>query len=153
MELIQHNLPETLMVLGIAALIIETVVLGFSTFVLLFLGASLLITGLVMSVGILPETWLAALWSNALVTSLLAIALWKPLRTMQNKVETTEVDNDFGKQQFVLEDEVDIQGKTAYTYSGVKWKLKSQQPISAGTLVNVVKTEVGVMWVEEHLSK
>lgn len=37
MDFITQNLPQTLMVLGIVALIIEVAVLGLSTFILLFL--------------------------------------------------------------------------------------------------------------------
>ena len=40
MNLILDNVPQSLMILGILALIIEIAVLGFSTFVLLFLGIS-----------------------------------------------------------------------------------------------------------------
>ena len=80
------NMAEILMVAGLAALIIEVAVLGFATFVLLFLGASLLITGLAMTVGLLDTTLVTALWSNALLTTVLALGLWKPLRRMQNNV-------------------------------------------------------------------
>lgn len=142
------NMAEILMVVGLAALIIEVAVLGFATFVLLFLGASLLITGLAMNFGLLDTTLVTALWSNALLTTVLALGLWKPLRRMQNNVESKDVNSDFATDTFILEVDVDIQGNTTRAYSGVQWKLKSQQPISAGTLVKVVKTEVGVMWVE-----
>lgn len=142
------NMAEILMVAGLAALIIEVAVLGFATFVLLFLGASLLITGLAMTVGLLDTTLVTALWSNALLTTVLALGLWKPLRRMQNNVESKEVNSDFATETFILEVDVDIQGNTTRAYSGVQWKLKSQQPIAAGTLVKVIKTEVGVMWVE-----
>lgn len=142
------NMAEILMVVGLAALIIEIAVLGFATFVLLFLGASLLITGLAMNFGLLDTTLVTALWSNALLTTVLALGLWKPLRRMQNNVESKEVNSDFATDTFILEVDVDIQGNTTRAYSGVQWKLKSQQPIATGTLVKVIKTEVGVMWVE-----
>ncbi|GGY47723.1 hypothetical protein GCM10011297_20700 [Bacterioplanes sanyensis] len=145
--LLQH-LPEGLMVLGLAALITEVVMLGFATFILLFFGLSLLITGFLMQLGVLPADWVTALWSNVLLTSLLGVALWKPLRRLQNKTDTKPVRNDFAEQSFILEQDVDQRGLTTHKYSGVKWKLKSQQPIAAGTLVKVVRTEVGVLWVE-----
>ena len=143
-----ENIAEILMILGIAALIIEVAVLGFSTFVLFFLGISLLLTGIAMNFGLLEATLMTALWSNTLLTGVLAVSLWKPLSRMQNKVGSKEVDNDFAADTFVLESDVDMQGKTTRAYSGVQWKLKSQQPIPSGTVVKVVKTEVGVMWVE-----
>jgi membrane protein implicated in regulation of membrane protease activity len=67
---------------------------------------------------------------------------------MQSKVEVQDIESDFAQETFVLADDVDSSGGTRHIYSGVPWKLKSQQPISAGTTVKVVKTEVGVMWVE-----
>lgn len=143
-----HELSNILLIAGIAILIIEAVILGFSTFVLLFLGLSLVLTGVGMKAGILDATYVTALWSNSLVTSVLAFTLWKPLRNMQSKVEVQDIESDFAQETFVLADDVDSSGGTRHIYSGVPWKLKSQQPISAGTTVKVVKTEVGVMWVE-----
>lgn len=149
MDVLLSHLPEALMVAGMLSLIIEVAVLGFSTFILLFLGISLLFVGMTMSLGWLPATWVAALWSNALLTAVLALALWKPLRAMQNKTGSKHIHNDFAEQTFVLNAPVDINGHTMHRYSGVEWKLKSEQPISAGAHVAVIKTEVGVMWVAE----
>ena len=77
MEFITQNLPQTLMVLGVLALIIEVAVLGLSTFILLFFGLSLFITGLLMSMGILADSMTTALWSNTLITAAISILLWK----------------------------------------------------------------------------
>ncbi|MEL0653558.1 NfeD family protein [Pseudoalteromonas issachenkonii] len=147
MDFITQNLPQTLMVLGIVALIIEVAVLGLSTFILLFFGLSLFLTGLLMSFGILPDSLTTALWSNTVVTAGLAIALWKPLKKMQNRVDKKQVNSDFAELTFVLTSDVTEQGLTTHQYSGISWKLKSKQPIIAGTEVLVTKKEVGVMWV------
>lgn len=147
MEVVLQNLPKVLMVAGIAALIIEVAVLGFATFILLFFGASLLITGLAMSLGILPATGTVALWSTTALTAVLALVLWKPLKNMQNEVEEEGIHGDFARQQFVLDEDVDSSGKSVYVYSGIQWKLKSYEPISRGTLVEVTKVDVGVLWV------
>ncbi|MGO3645075.1 MAG: NfeD family protein, partial [Pseudoalteromonas sp.] len=61
--------------------------------------------------------------------------------------DTKEVHSDFAQLSFVLSADVDEQGLTTHSYSGINWQLKSNQPISAGTEVTVVKKEVGVMWV------
>ena len=148
MDFITQNLPQTLMVLGIVALIIEVAVLGLSTFILLFFGLSLFLTGLLMSFGILPDSLATALWSNAVVTAGLAVALWKPLKQMQNRVDKKQVNSDFAELTFVLTSDVTEQGLTTHQYSGISWKLKSEQPIIAGTEVVVTKKEVGVMWVK-----
>ncbi|HDY90528.1 MAG TPA: NfeD family protein [Pseudoalteromonas sp.] len=147
MDFITQNLPQTLMVLGIVALIIEVAVLGLSTFILLFFGLSLFLTGLLMSFGILPDSLTTALWSNTVVTAGLAVALWKPLKQMQNRVDKKQVNSDFAELTFVLTSDVTEQGLTTHQYSGISWKLKSEQPIIAGTEVVVTKKEVGVMWV------
>ncbi|MBH0050516.1 NfeD family protein [Pseudoalteromonas sp. SWYJZ19] len=148
MDFITQNLPQTLMVLGIVALIIEVAVLGLSTFILLFFGLSLFLTGLLMSFGILPDSLTTALWSNAIVTAGLAVVLWKPLKQMQNRVDKKQVNSDFAELTFVLTSDVTEQGLTTHQYSGISWKLKSEQPISDGTEVLVTKKEVGVMWVK-----
>lgn len=148
MTLITNNLPETLMILGVLALIIEVAVLGMSTFILLFLGMSLFASGLMMSFNLLDDSLTTALWSNTLITAGFALFLWKPLKRMQNQVDNKGVQSDFAELDFVLADDVDESGHTMHLYSGISWKLKSKQPLPAGTHVKVVKKEVGTMWVE-----
>ncbi|MGO2293772.1 MAG: NfeD family protein [Pseudoalteromonas sp.] len=147
MEFIIDNLAQSLMILGILALIIEVAVLGMSTFILLFLGMSLFATGLMMNFSLLEESLTTALWSNIVATTALTLLLWQPLKRMQEHTDTKEVHSDFAQLSFVLSADVDEQGLTTHSYSGINWQLKSNQPISAGTEVTVVKKEVGVMWV------
>ena len=47
----------------------------------------------------------------------------------------------------MLEADVDARGLSGHRYSGVDWKLKSQEAIPAGTLVQVERADVGVLWV------
>lgn len=148
MTLITNNLPETLMILGVLALIIEVAVLGMSTFILLFLGMSLFASGLMMHFTLLDDSLTTALWSNTLITAGFALFLWKPLKRMQNNVDRTGVHSDFADLDFVLESDVNENGLTTYFYSGISWKLKSKQPLMAGTHVKVIKKDVGTMWVE-----
>jgi hypothetical protein len=54
MNWISNNLPESLIMAGLALLLIEVVVLGFSTFVLFFVGLAALVAGGLMAVGVLP---------------------------------------------------------------------------------------------------
>lgn len=148
MEFLLNNLAESLMVMGALALIIEITVLGFATFVLFFLGLSLLITGGCMMLDILPATGSVAFWSNALVTAGLSLLLWQPLKKMQSKSDNKRVRSDFNEHHFTLAENVDDQGLTQYQYSGISWKLKSQIPLTAGTRVRIAHSEVGVLWVE-----
>lgn len=149
MSFLSTHLAETLMVTGLVLLSVEMLVLGFSTFILLFLGLSFILTGMAMSMDILPASMTTALWSNSLITALLALLLWRPLKQMQkSKNQPKDVASDFQAHRFVLEQDVDLQGSSTYFYSGIEWKLKSQTPISAGTQVQVSKADVGVLWVK-----
>lgn len=148
MEWLAHNFAPLLLGVGLVLLILDMVVFGFATFILTFLGLSFLLTGLAMWLGLLPATFAAALWSNAVLTAVLAAVLWRPLQKLQNTPDRTSVHHDFADQQFLLADEVDDRGLTQYYFSGVHWKLKSRQPISKNTLVRVVKVDVGVLWVQ-----
>ena len=149
MDLILDNLALTLMITGVVLLITEVVIIGFATFVLFFLGLSLILTGISMQVGILPESVKAAFWANTVLASFLAALFWKPLKNMQKPNDNAKGPINTYDHQFVLEEDVDIHGNSEHRYSGVMWKLKSQSPLTKGTFVKVVKTEVGVLWVEE----
>lgn len=142
-------LPQMLLGIGVLLMVIDVIVMGFTTFVLTIFAGALILSGTIMWAGFIPATLASALVSNILLTSALAALLWKPLKKLQNQTETTDVSNDFTNLTFNLEDDVDINGSSSYKYSGINWKLKSVNPILAGTTVCVVKTEVGVMWIEE----
>jgi len=148
MDFIAQNLSESLIIAGIALLIIEVAILGFATFVLFFMGCSMVITGVLMLIGALDATYVTAFWSNAIVTGILAALLWKPLKkSQQNSGKDKETATTINH-QFVLENDSDSQGLSHHQYSGIQWKVKSQQPITKGTLVKVVKADVGALWVE-----
>lgn len=147
MDYIAQNLSESLIIAGIALLIIEVAILGFATFVLFFMGCSMIITGVLMLIGVLDATYITAFWSNALVTAILAALLWKPLKKSQQNSDADKETPTTIDHQFVLEDDADAQGLTHHQYSGIQWKVKSQQPLTKGTLVKVVRAEVGALWV------
>ncbi|CAH9052489.1 hypothetical protein PSECIP111854_00980 [Pseudoalteromonas sp. CIP111854] len=148
MDLILNNLPQTLIIVGIFALIIEVAVLGFATFFLLFLGLSLVLSGTMMYAGLLANDWMTALWVNAILTFVLALVLWKPLKRLQQSSNDEEISNDFADIDFILSDDLNDNNQVFHAYSGIQWQLKSDQPLSKGTRVKVVKKEVGVMWVK-----
>ena len=86
MNWISNNLAEILIMAGLALLVIEVVVLGFSTFVLFFVGLAAVAAGGLMTVGVIPESMLSALSSVGILTALLAVLLWRPLKSMQGNV-------------------------------------------------------------------
>ena len=82
MEYILSHLPQTLIVVGLILLAIEVMVLGFSTFVLFFIGLGTIMTGALMAVGLLPETLLMALLAFLLASIV-------DVQKMQMEIEMT----------------------------------------------------------------
>ncbi|MEC8444448.1 MAG: NfeD family protein [Pseudomonadota bacterium] len=145
------DLSTWLLIAGLALLAVEIILLGMGTFVLLFLGLGLLLSGVLMLLGLIPETMAAAIWSVSLASVFVTLVLWKPLRRMQ----TTEVappsgnSGDFANDlEFELDADIDKDGGTQVRYSGIDWTLRSVQPLIQGTRVRVVRKEVGAFWVE-----
>ncbi|MGY5451341.1 NfeD family protein [Agarivorans sp. MS3-6] len=147
-ELFTNYIPQTLVTLGIILLTIEVVLIGFATFILFFVGLSLVLTGSLVWLEILPDSWNAILLANAIATSVIAAVLWKPMRKLQNHSDTKKVTSDFDGHRFFCKQDIDKRGQTSYKHSGISWVLKSDMPIAADTEVEVVKVEVGTFWVK-----
>ncbi|MGS2721166.1 NfeD family protein [Paraglaciecola aestuariivivens] len=144
MDWIVNNLAETLLVVGLLLLVVEIVVLGFSTFVLFFVGCAAVLTSALLYLTWLPNTLVAACLSTAIITAILAIFFWKPLKNMQSKVDDKSAKGDLVGHQFILTEEVSPSSQPIYRYSGIDWKLQSDQTIAAGSKVEVIQAEVGV---------
>jgi membrane protein implicated in regulation of membrane protease activity len=138
-----NNLTESLLILGIVLLAIEIVVLGFSSFVLFFVGCAAVATSGLLYVGIIPDTMLAAMFSTGLLTALSAFLLWKPLKSMQANVDTTKVKSDLVGHRFILVEDVAPELTPKYHYSGIDWKLITTDNLVAGTRVEVIQVDVG----------
>ncbi|MGJ8694064.1 MAG: NfeD family protein [Thalassotalea sp.] len=146
-EFLSNYLAESLIVIGLILLTTEVLILSFSTFILFFVGISLIITGTAVWIEILPATWTSILVANAILSTVLTVALWQPLKRIQNKTEKNTVKNDFIGITFFVEQAIDRQGNYQHKYSGITWQVKSEQPIPANTEVKVVKADVGTLWV------
>lgn len=143
MSWFSENLAETLLILGLILLGIEILVLGFSTFVLFFVGISAVTTaGLIYSDAI-PNTWLSALSALAVTTCLSALLLWKSLKNFQSKVDNTRAASDLVGYRFILVDDISSDTNAIHHYSGIAWKLRSKEPIKSGTWVEVTQADVG----------
>ena len=148
MEWLANNLPTLLIALGIALLAVEVAVLGFSVFILFFIGLACIVTGLLMLAGILSGTLIAAFGSVAVLSLLFAFALWKPLMRAQNSGRNKgQVKGDFIGHRFFLDQDVSERNHGSYRLSGVDWKVRSETPLVAGTEVEVVRVEVGELTV------
>lgn len=143
-----NNLAESLLIFGILMLVIEIAVLGFSTFVLFFVGCAALVSAGLLYVGIIPDTLLAALLSTGVLTAVSAVLLWKPLKNMQTQVDTTKAKGDLVGHSFILVEDVAPELTPVYHYSGIDWKLVASEHLVSGTKVEVVEADVGVFHIK-----
>ena len=152
MNWINDNLSESLIIAGLTLLVIEVLVLGFSTFVLFFVGLAAVVAGGLMAFGVVPDSMLSALSSLGVLTALLTMLLWRPLKSMQGKVESKGVASDLVGHSFILTESVSMSKNPAYRYSGIEWNLWSEQELSAGTFVEVTGVAVGKFIIQAKMS-
>lgn len=148
MEFITNNAGELLITLGLVLLIIEAALLGFSTFILTFVGLATVVTGILVYAGSLPVQLMLILLTTAICTTVFALILWKPLKRFQDRKDTHNVKNDFIGMEFVITESIDVGSSTMHKLSGIQWQVKSKEAIPAGASVAVVNTEVGILWVK-----
>lgn len=142
-----ENFHTLLIVLGFGLLALEVAVFGFSVFILFFVGLACIVTGALVGLGVLPGSVVAACAAVAFFSVVFAVTLWQPLKKMQNSAAPHDVQNDFIGHSFVLAGDVSATQLSSHRHSGVDWKVRAIAPIAAGTLVQVVKVEVGVLTV------
>ncbi|MGB3724948.1 MAG: NfeD family protein [Glaciecola sp.] len=146
------NLIETVLIIGLVLLIIEILVLGFSTFFLFFAGLAAVATSVIMWLGILPETFIYAIFSIACFTAFFALTLWKKLAAIQGDVDHTRATSDLIGHSFVLPVNIVAAApdseKPDYQFSGLSWKLSSMEDLNQGDLVEVIQVDVGMLTVQ-----
>lgn len=152
MEWFANNLIETILIVGVVLLIVEIVVLGFSTFFLFFAGLAAIATALIMWIGLIPETFLWSLIAISVFTIVFTVLLWKRLSNLQKNVDHKRADSDLVGHTFVLSQDVEatlpMEQKPQYQYSGISWYLNSHENLSKGTLVVVVQADVGSLLIK-----
>ena len=150
--IVSHQ-SEFWLVFGFVMLSIE-VVTGFTTGVFLFAGLGALTTGLLMSFGVLPETWVAGISSTGISTGIITALLWKPLKNLQgNRPRQKDNSSDLIGHSFVLDSDITMLNPGSTLYSGITWKVEIDNKagvdnIDAGQRVVVASVEVGVFKVK-----
>ena len=150
--IVSHQ-SEFWLVLGFVMLSIE-IVTGFSTGVFLFAGLGALTTGVLMSFGVLDETWVAGISSTGISTGIITALLWKPLKKLQgNRPLEKDNSSDLIGHLFVLDSDIATLNPGSTFYSGITWKVEIDHEagvdnIDAGQRVVVTSVEVGVFKVK-----
>jgi membrane protein implicated in regulation of membrane protease activity len=152
MDIFIQNLAQALLILGLVLLVVEVLVLGFSTFFMFFIGLGFIVTALFFFSDVFEPTMVNALISISIVSGLSAVLLWQPLKKMQNSVGNKKVDSDIIGYQFELEEELLKGSILKHQFSGVSWKVSSDQNIERGETVEVTEVGVGKMKVKRALS-
>ena len=151
-EYINNHIPGFWIALGFALMAAEVLLFGFTTIIFLFAGLGALTSGLLMMVGVLPETWIAGTACFGIATGVFGLLLWKPLQKMQNAKPQKEQSSDFDGLEFVLLSDISTTSPGKYRYSGVDWKVEidsgsGTDRLNKGERVVVVSTRVGVFQV------
>jgi membrane protein implicated in regulation of membrane protease activity len=152
-EYILNHQAECWFMFGFLMLALE-VVTGLTTGIFLFGGLGALATGLLMSVGVLPETWIAGVSSTGISSGIIALILWKPLKKLQGtRPAGKDNSSDLVGHEFVLESNIATSEPGATQYSGITWKVEIDteagvDTIEAGETVAVTSVEVGVFKVK-----
>lgn len=142
------DMAQALMIIGIALAVLDMLAFGFATLFLTVLGIALFLTGGMVSLGWLAASWPPVLISIAVLSAVLTWILWAPLKRLQNKDSQPQpAHSDLTEHSFVLEQDISPATPGKYHYSGIDWNIESESEISAGTRVQVVEVQVGVMKV------
>jgi len=151
-EYIHLHQAEFWLVLGFMFLVVE-VVTGFTSGIFLFSGLGALCSGALMYFGAIPTTWLAGVAATGIASGVVTIALWKPLKRLQDGSEI-EKDNssDLVGYEFNLSSDISRTVNGTVAYSGITWRVeidpKSQiETLTAGQRVRVSSVEVGLFKV------
>lgn len=156
MEYISNNFPGFWIALGFALLAMEVLVFGFSTIILLFAGIGAIATGLLMTVGVLAETWTAGLSCFGIATGISSALLWQPMKRLQNgSVSKSGLSSDFIGIDFILNEDVSVTKPGKHPYSGVEWRVEidknsEQDSFVKGDRVEVTSVDAGVFRVKKY---
>lgn len=152
-DYINTHQAEFWLMLGFALLAVE-VLTGFTTGVFLFSGLGAIATGLLMTSGLLPESWLTGIASLGISSGLITAILWKPLKKLQgDKQIQKDNSSDIVGYVFTLSQSINRQQPGSTSYSGLTWKVvlddnTEVSSVDAGQQVYVSSVEVGTFKVK-----
>ncbi len=154
-EFFSLNQASLWITLGISAMIIDLLIFGFSTLVLLFLGIGGIVTGIAMALGVIPENAIAGFACMGITSGIVGALLWSPMKNLQSGDKPKSGhSSDFLGLRFQLDADLTADSNIHYRYSGVDWVLKlapdsERIAIPKGSTVIVVALSPGIFMVKE----
>lgn len=149
MDYVTNNLAQSLVILGLVLLAIEILMLGFSTFILFFIGVASVITGILVGIDIISHDVIDAALAIGVLSAVTAAISWQPLKRMQDNVESTKTTNDMIGDKFVLPEDLSPGHPIKCRYSGVDWLVSSDETIVLGLEVEITDVSVGKLKVKQ----
>ena len=156
-EIISNNIDDFWFILGFILLALEALALGFSTGFVLFIGLAALMTGGMVWLGVIPDTWVATIATFVVSSVVVSVALWKPFMKLQNNSKPPEKDNtsDLIGLKFRLDENISTAAPGKTRYSGIEWKVELDfdsdvDELPKGTVVIVTSVDAGKFRVKAH---
>ncbi len=139
---------------GFVLLAIEIGFLGLASGIVLFSGLGALLTGVLIWLGWLPQTWLAGIASFGISSFLSAVILWRPLLRFQNQdVPAKDNSSDLIGYEFRLQQPLNTTDHGKTQYSGIEWRVEIDArsgltSLDSGSQVVVASVDAGVFRVK-----
>ncbi len=141
--------PQIFLSIGVVLIIIESVVLGMATGILLIAGVGAIITAAVTHFIFTPDTFATIVGTYAVSTMVSAAVVWPMLKRLNQNIDTSQAnESDFVGQTMILESAISTAEPTRQHFSGVEWQVYLEEnsdddEIPAGSQVTIVSAKVG----------
>lgn len=148
-----QNHDDLLYALTGIMLVIELTVLGLGG-PLLFIAIACAITGVFVTTGLLAS-WEAEVFSVGIMSLLVAVLLWKPLKRLQGANKLSDSSSDMIGQVVPVSEQVTRNGGSI-RHSGINWKARldsssNVEALESGDRVEICGVEGNVMTVKPSL--
>ncbi len=146
--------PQIFVSIGVVLIIVESMVLGMSTGILLIAGVGAILTGAIAQFFYTPDTLAAVMATYALSTMVSAAVVWPLLKRSNRDIDNSSVNqSDFVGQTMILENPLSAEQPVEQRFSGVDWTvyLQAVEPgaeLPSGSRVTIVSAEVGRLVVK-----
>ena len=141
-----ENIESYLVALGLLLMIVE-LLLGFSIILLFTLGLSLLISAALVYVGAFEPTILNLFIAASVLDLILMVIIWLPMKYLQRDKPPFKAKSDLIGNTVELPEDVSPSRAVTLNYSGVTWKVDSNEFIPAGSKVVIEDVSVGTLTV------
>ncbi|MBC6987548.1 NfeD family protein [Alteromonas sp. BZK5] len=141
-----EDIESYLVAIGLLLMIAE-LLLGFSVILLFTLGLSLLITAALVYAGGIEPSILNLFIAVSVLDLILMVVLWKPMKYLQRDKAPLKVKNDLIGNMVELPEDVSPTRSATLHYSGIIWKVNSDESIPAGSKVIIKDVSVGTLTV------